>query len=308
MVPVVAVACSACAAPLQRPTTVVPPPGEERVSSTIANVGRPTVGVAFGGGSARGIAHVGVIHWLEEHRIPIDLAAGTSMGGLVGGAFASGMDAGELETFIASLDWDQLFGASSFAHKNIRRKADARAYPSRLEFGLRGGIVPPAALNSGEYVELLLGRIAAPYFDIDDFDDLPTPFRTVAVDILSAQPVVMRRGSLADAMRATMSLPLIFPPVDIDGRVLIDGGTMNNVPADVVKAMGADRVVAVNVGDLTDPEQVDYTMFGIAGTTIDAMMRASTVRALASADIVINVPLKEYGSLDWRRADALIDE
>ena len=129
--------------------------------------GRPSVGVAFGGGSARGIAHVGVIRWLEEHRVPIDVAVGTSMGGLVGGAFASGMDARELEAFIASLDWDQLFGASSFANKNIRRKADARAYPSRLEFGMRGGIVPPTALNSGEYVELLLGRIAAPYFGVD---------------------------------------------------------------------------------------------------------------------------------------------
>lgn len=264
--------------------------------------------MAFGGGSARGIAHVGIIRWLEEHRVPIDVAAGTSMGGLVGGAFATGMDARELQDFIASLDWDQLFGASSFAHKNIRRKADARAYPARLEFGLRGGIVPPAALNDGEYVELLLGRIAAPYFGVEDFDDLPTPFRTVAVDLLSAQPVVLRSGSLADAMRATMSLPLIFPPVELDGQVLIDGGTMNNVPADIVKAMGADRVVAVNVGDLSDREGVSYTMFGVAGDTLDAMMRASTRRALSAADVVINVPLEEYGSLDWRRAGALIDE
>ena len=302
-------ACAACAAPFQRASPRVPParaepaiPPADRVS------GRPTVGVAFGGGSARGIAHVGVIRWFEEHRIPIDVAAGTSMGGLIGGAFASGMDAPELQTFIASLDWDQLFGASSFAYKNIRRKADARAYPSRLEFGLRGGIVPPAALNSGEHVELLLGRIAAPYFDIDDFDDLPTPFRTVAVDLLSAEPVVMRSGSLADAMRATMSLPLIFPPVELNGQVLIDGGTMNNVPADVVKAMGADRVVAINVGDLSDREGVSYTMFGVAGNTLDAMMRASTKRALAAADVVVTVPLEKYGSLDWRRAADLIEE
>jgi NTE family protein len=304
----VAVACAGCAAPLQR-TPKVQPPADPRASArAVGAIGRPTVGVAFGGGSARGIAHVGVIRWLEEHRIPIDVAAGTSMGGLVGGAFASGMDAGELETFVTGLNWDELFGASSFAFKNIRRKADARAYPARLEFGLRGGIVPPAALNNGEYVELLLGRIAAPYFEVENFDDLPTPFRTVAVDLLSAQPVVMRRGSLADAMRATMSLPLIFPPVEVDGQVLIDGGTMNNIPADIVKEMGADRVVAVNVGDLSDREGVTYTMFGVAGDTIDAMMRASTKRALASADVVINVPLKEYGSLDWRRAGDLIDE
>ena len=308
VVALAALACAACAAPLRRtpkptPSAVAP---EARALPVFA-VGRPTVGVAFGGGSARGIAHVGVIRWMEEHRIPIDVAAGTSMGGLVGGAFASGMDGDELQTFVTSLNWDELFGSSTFAYKNIRRKTDARAYPSRLEFGLKGGIVPPTALNSGEQVELLLGRIAAPYFQIEDFDQLPTPFRTVAVDLLSAQPVVMRQGSLADAMRATMSLPLIFPPVEVDGQVLIDGGTMNNVPADVVRAMGADRVVAVNVGDLANRDGVAYTLFGLAGSTLDAMMRASTVRAIASADVVINVPLREFGSLDWRRGDELID-
>jgi NTE family protein len=303
-----ALASTACAAPLQR---VAPRPTAPSVDTTAPHprsAGRPTIGVAFGGGSARGIAHVGVIRWLEEHRIPIDVAAGTSMGGLIGGAFATGMDAAELERFITSLDWDQLFGASSFAYKNIRRKSDARAYPSRLEFGLRGGIVPPAALNNGEYVELLLGRISAPYFALTDFDDLPTPFRTVAVDLLSAQPVVMRNGSLAEAMRATMSLPLVFPPVEVDGRVLIDGGTMNNVPADVVRHMGADRVIAINVGDLSNPDGLSHTMFGVAGHTLDAMMRASTRRALAAADVTVHVPLGKYGSLDWRRAGELIEE
>jgi NTE family protein len=289
-------------------TPRVSAPEADRPPRVVREATRPTVGVAFGGGSARGIAHVGVIRWLEEHRIPIDVAAGTSMGGLVGGAYATGMEPDELETFITTVDWDQLFGASTFAHKNIRRKADARAYPSRLEFGLKGGIVPPTAINSGEYVELLLGRIAAPYFDMQDFDDLPTPFRTVAVDLLSAQPVVMRSGSLADAMRATMSLPLIFPPTEVNGQVLIDGGTMDNVPADVVKAMGVSRVIAVNVGDLSDLEGVSSTMLGVAGHTLDAMMRASTRRAITAADVVINVPLAKYGSLDWRRAAALIEE
>src|SRR5207344_2412784 len=166
----VAVLMSACAAPLQRPaTTASPSPsgvGDQRPVRRDTPLGRHSIGVAFGGGSARGIAHVGVIRWLEEHRIPIDVAAGTSMGGLVGGAYATGMDPDELRTFITTLDWDQLFGSSTFAYKNIRRKTDARAYPSRLEFGLKGGIVPPTALNNGEYVELMLGRIAAPYFEL----------------------------------------------------------------------------------------------------------------------------------------------
>ena len=206
---------------------------------------------------------------------------------------------------LGDIDWDVMFGSSSFAYKNIRRKADARAYPTRLEFGLKGGLVAPTALNNGEQIELLLGRIASPYSDIDHFDRLPTPFRAVAVDLVSATEVVMDRGSLAQAMRATMSLPLIFPPVERDGRVLVDGGAMNNVPADVVRAMGADRVIAVNVGDLEDREGINYSMSGLAGDTLDAMMRASTKCSIASADVILDVPLADFGSLDWRRSDDL---
>ncbi len=273
-----------------------------------AEASRPTVGVAFGGGSARGIAHVGVIRWFEEHRIPIDVAAGTSMGGLIGGAFATGMDATELDGMLRRMNWDEMFGASNFAFKNIRRKADAKAYPSRLEFGLKHGLTTPVSVNNGEQVELFVGRIAAPYYDIRTFDDLPTPFRAVAVDLISARPVILDRGPLAAAMRATMSLPLIFPPVNYDGKVLIDGGLMNNVPADVVKAMGASRVVAINVGDLADLKKVDYSMVGLAGETLDALMRANTRTGISQADVIINVPLEDYGSLDWRKSAELIQE
>lgn len=269
---------------------------------------RSTVGVAFGGGSARGIAHIGVIRWFEEHRIPIDMAAGTSMGGLIGGAFATGMDATELEDLLKQLNWDELFGASSFAFRNIRRKSDARAYPSRLEFGASRGVVPPTALNNGGQIDRLVGRIAAPYYDRQTFDELPTPFRAVAVDLLSAKPVVMDRGQLASALRATMSLPLIFPAVERDGQLLVDGGAMNNVPADVVRAMGARRVVAVNVGDLSDRVTVDQSLFALAGATLDAMMRANTRQTITQADIIINVPVAAFSSLDWRRSDELVAE
>ncbi len=203
-------------------------------ASSAAAQPRPTVGVAFGGGSARGIAHVGVIRWFEEHRIPIDVAAGTSMGGLIGGAYATGMDAAELDDMVQHLNWDELFGGSNFAFRNIRRKWDARAYPARLEFGLSRGIVPPTSLNNGQQVDLLLARIAAAYYDIESFDQLPTPFRAVAVDLLSATEVVMDRGSLATAMRA------------------------------------------------------------------------STRASIAKADIIIDVPLAAFGSLDWRRSAELV--
>ena len=271
---------------------------------------RRTIGVAFGGGSAKGIAHVGVIRWLEEHRIPIDVAAGTSMGGLIGGCFSTGMSAAELSAMLSTLNWDELFGASNFAFKNVRRKADARAYPSRLEFGLKGGINAPVSLNNGQQVDLLLQRITAPYYAAATFDDLPTPFRAVAMDLVTSTQVILDRGSLASALRATMSLPLIFPPVELDGRVLVDGGTMNNVPADVVRRMGADIVIAINVGDLSSQKKVNRSMLGLVGDTLDAMMRASTRTGMAAADVVLNVPLVEkgYGSLDWRRGAELVEE
>ena len=312
LVVLVAALSAACAAPMQRPMAVTAPVSvqlsQQERSPRYSAQSRPSIGVAFGGGSARGIAHVGVIRWLAEHRIPVDVAAGTSMGGLIGGSFASGMDADEIATMLGEIDWDLMFGASSFAYKNIRRKADSRAYPTRMEFGLKGGLVAPTALNNGEQIELLLGRIASPYADVDHFDRLPTPFRAVAVDLVSASEVVMDRGSLAQAMRATMSLPLIFPPVERDGRILVDGGTMNNVPADVVRAMGADRVIAVNVGNLADREGINYSIPGLAGATLDAMMRATTKSSIASADVILNVPLSGYGSLAWRQSEDLIKE
>jgi len=269
---------------------------------------RPKVGVAFGGGSARGIAHVGVIRWFEEHHIPIDVAAGTSMGGLIGGSFASGMDAAEIQAMLRDINWDEMFGFSNFAFKNIRRKTDARDYPSHLEFGLKNGIAGPSALNNGQQVDLLITRITAPYYAAPTFDVLPTPFRVVAVDLKTATPVIIDRGSLASAMRATMSLPGVFPPIEMDGRVLVDGGAMNNIPADVVRAMGAQVVIAVNVGDLSDREEIKYSIFGLMGATLDAMMRANTKRGLSAADVVLDVPLASYGSLAWRKSDELIEE
>jgi NTE family protein len=269
---------------------------------------RPRVGVALGGGSARGIAHVGVLRWLEEHRVPIDVLAGTSMGGLIGGSYATGMSPDEIEAMVTEINWDAMFGSSSFQFANVRRKRDLRTYPSGLEFGLKAGIVPPPSLNNGQQVELLLSHIAGPYHAIDNFDELPTPFRCLAVDLTRARPVVMQDGSLSRAMRATMSLPLIFPPVSVGDQVLVDGGAMNNIPGDVVRAMGATHVIAVNVGELGDRTELNYSLLGLVMETLDAMMRANTIRAAAGADIRINVPVAGYGSLDWRRAPELIAE
>jgi NTE family protein len=269
---------------------------------------RPRIGVAFGGGSARGLAHVGILRWFEEHHVPIDLVAGTSMCGLIGGAFAAGLSSSEIAQLLEETDWDEMFGSTPFRYKNVRRKRDARAYPSRIEFGLKHGIVPPLALNNGQQVNFLLSRIVGPYLPLASFDDLPTPFRCLAVDLVSAQSVVLDRGSLADALRATMSLPGVFPPMEIDGRVLVDGGAMNNVPANVVRGMGAEQVIAINVGFMGDTRTVNYSLMGLMGQTVDVMMQANTRVAMRGADIVINPVLEGYGSLDWRRSEALADE
>ena len=272
------------------------------------DVPRPRVGVAFGGGAARGLAHVGVVRWFEEHHVPIDVVAGTSMGGLIGGAFAGGMSADELAALLDNTDWDQMFGFSSFRFKNVRRKQDARAYPSRIELGLKRGVVLPLALNNGQQVDFLLARVAGAYLALASFDELPTPFRAVAVDLVSARQVVLDSGSLASAMRATMSLPGIFPPVERDGRVLVDGGVMNNVPADVVRQMGADIVIAVNVGFMGDVRTVSRSLVGLMSETVDVMMQANTRASMKGADIVINPPLDGFASLDWRRSADLAAE
>jgi NTE family protein len=269
---------------------------------------RKRIGVAFGGGSARGLAHVGVIRWFEEHHIPIDLIAGTSMGGLVGGSFASGMSSQELAEMLATTNWDEMFNSTGFRYKNVRRKDDARDFPSRIEFGLKRGIVPPTALNNGQQVDFLLQRIGGAYLHLRSFDELPTPFRCLATDLVSAQSIVLDHGSLPAAMRATMSLPGVFPPIELDGQVLVDGGALNNVPANVVRDMGADVVIAVNVGYMGDTRTVSYSMLGLMSRTVDAMMDANTRAAMRTADIVINPPLKGFGSLDWRKSEALAED
>ena len=230
------------------------------------------------------------------------------MGGLVGGALASGMSADELTALLEATDWDEMFGFSPFRYKNVRRKEDARAYPSRIEFGIKKGIAGPVALNNGQQVEFLLARIAGPYAALSSFDDLPTPFRAIAVDLVTASQIVLDKGTLASAMRATMSLPGIFPPVERDGQVLVDGGAMNNVPVDVVRGMGADVVIAVNVGEMADTRTVSRSLLGMIGETIDVMMQATTREKLKEADIVINPPLEGFGSLDWRRSAELAAE
>jgi len=290
------------------PAPAANPPKTLSVSPAAGGAqGRPRLGLALGGGAARGIAHIGLLRWFEEHRIPIDYLAGTSMGGLVGGAYASGLSPDEIETLMKKADWDLMFLADSpFKYKTFRRKEDARAFPGQLDFGLKGGFKLPSGLNAGQQVELLLDSIALPYYGVQTFDDLPTPFRCVATDIRAGEALVLGSGSFSLALRATMSIPAAFTPVVLDNRLLVDGGALNNVPADVVKAMGAQVAIAVNVSSTTDESAPPSTIFAVLGQTLDSLMTLGTREALKSADLIIVPKLQGLTGGDWRRVDDLV--
>src|SRR5215467_3306159 len=274
---------------------------QQNTTSSNSQVERHRIGLVLGGGGARGLAHIGVLRWLEEHRIPVDYIAGTSMGGLVGGLYATGMPLAEIRRLVSTLDWDKLLsGPPSYNELSFRRKEDRRAYPSALEFGWRDGLRLPQSINPGHYVGLLLDRLTLPYSTVPSFDDLPTPFRCVATDMIAAQPVVLKDGSLAQALRATMAIPGIFTPIEIGGKVLADGGLLDNVPSGVVQAMGADLIIAVNVGTPLGTREDLQTLPGILSQVISVTTIGNERRGLQLADIVITPELDGFSSFDFR--------
>jgi NTE family protein len=212
---------------------------------------RPSIGLVLGGGGARGSAHIGVIRALEEMRVPIDCVVGTSMGSLVGALYATGMSVPEMEETIAGIDWEVLFrDETPRVDQPYRRKRDDEIFAL---YGPKIGIGPdtsliPTGLISGQNINFLFESLISERVQVEHFDELTLPFRAVAADLLTGEAVVMDRGNLALAMRASMSVPAVFDPVSRDGRLLVDGGIANNLPVDVARDMGADIVIAVDVG------------------------------------------------------------
>jgi len=218
------------------------------LAATASYAERPRIGLVLGGGGARGAAHIGVLKELERHRVPIDAIAGTSMGAVVGGLYASGKSPAELEEIIASLDWINAF-ADQPPRKNLsfRRKEDDEEYPISLELGLRDGeLLLPMGAVQGQQLDLILRALTIDVSRITDFDDLPVPFRVTATDIEKGEAYVMGHGDLAQAIRASMSVPGVFAPTKLDGRLLVDGGIMANLPIDVMREMNVDIIIAVD--------------------------------------------------------------
>jgi NTE family protein len=268
---------------------------------------RPTLGLALQGGGALGLAHVGVITWMEEHHIPVDYVAGTSMGGLVGGVYATGHNAVELRQVVNSIDWDQVMaGQTPFDYLSFRRKEDARDYPNSLEFGLRKGLQFPGGFNSGQQVLLILDKVAAPYSEVKSFNDLPIPFACVATDLVSGKAHVFHSGSLSLAMRSTMSLPGIFSPVVGDGAIYADGGLLENLPVQVVKKMGADIVLGVHLAEETLKPDANLSSFAVLGQSISVMISANELESMEMADVLLSVPVQKWGALSFDDADAII--
>ena len=257
---------------------------------------RPRVGLVLGGGGARGVAHISVIKELERLHVPIDCIAGTSMGSLVGGMYASGMPIGDIEKLILELDWaDTLDDSVARPERSFRRKRDddLSVLPARPGIGT-GGVKLAAGLLAGQKVMLLFERVTAPVAHIHDFDKLPIPYRAVAADINTGRAVVLDSGNLPAAMRASMSIPGAFRPIEIDGQLLVDGGMVDQVPVDVARAMGADIVIAVDVGTPLGKLTDDSSMLAFANQVIGFLTVGNTnksIESLAPRDVLIQPDL-----------------
>ena len=268
---------------------------------------RLKLGLVLSGGGARGLAHIGVLKWLEEHRVPVDYLAGTSMGGLVGGMYSMGMTPDEMTSFIKGINWEEAFASvPKYEDLPFRRKEDRRTYQVALQLGAKHGISLPTGLSTGQYIDAMIARVTLPYSNIATFDDLPIPYRCMATDFLDGKPVTMKDGSLATAMRATMSIPGVFPPVDRDGKVLVDGYLLNNIPTDAMREMKPDIVVAVDVGTPLGDLKAIQSFGGILGQANIIMTLDSDRRNLRLADVIIAPELGDHSTLNFSRIDEVI--
>ena len=267
----------------------------------------PHIGLVLEGGAALGLAHIGAIRWLEEHRIPVSYVAGTSMGGLVGGLYATGNRPDDMQKIIDGINWDVVMsGEIPFQDLSFRRKEDAIEFPNGLEFGIKNGIRFPEGFNSGHQVGLILDSIAYPYSNVDNFNDLPIPFACVATDLLNNKAHVFRSGSLTQALRSTMSLPGIFTPVRANKTVMVDGGLLDNLPVDIAQQMGAELTIAVHLETKPLGANEPLSSVGVLGKSISVVIAANELRSMQKADVLISVPLGGFASTDYKKSAEII--
>jgi NTE family protein len=267
---------------------------------------RARVGLVLAGGGAKGGAHVGVLKVLEEMHVPIDCIAGTSMGALVGGGYASGIPAAQLEEFLDGINWRHVIGGLGQRElEPIEQKRQGVTYSNNLKLGIQHWrIVAAPGLVDASRIENMLQGFVGKARSQTDFERLPIPFRAVATDMVSGQMVVLDHGDLAAAMRASMAIPGVFAPVVTKDHVLSDGGLVRNVPVDVARNVCADVVIVVNlVSPAVKPEQLQAPR-QLLGRTMDLMIEANEqlqLQTLTARDVRIDVEMGDIGTADFER-------
>ena len=268
---------------------------------------RRRIGLALSGGAALGLAEIGVIQWMEENHIPVDRVAGTSMGSIIGAMYATGMSPAEIQQFAERIDWDEAFRSEpAFSDLSYRRKQDRRNFLINAPLGLKHGLSGPNGFNPGQGVGLLLDRIALPEAGITDFNQLPIPFRCVATDMLSGEAIVLHDGSLARAVRASMAIPGVFTPVEMNGHVLADGGMVQNIPVETVHDMDADIIIGVQLRTPPADRGQLETISGMLTRAVDVMITQNERRSLALAQAQVIVDTRGFTATDYGRVRELI--
>lgn len=290
----------------------VPARGAEATLPAADALHRPRIGLVLSGGGARGAAHVGVLKALEALHVPVDAIAGTSMGAVVGGLYASGMSATEIERLLDSLDWaDALRDRPSRTDLDFRRKEDDRDFLVRVPVGHGDGeFKVPRGLIQGQKLAAKLRAALLPVAGVERFDDLPIPFRALATDLGTGEPVLLDHGSLAQAVRASLSAPGVFAPVEVDGRQLVDGGLAENLPVDAARAMGVDLVIAVDVSSPLQPPDRLKSALAVSNQMLTILIGRATARAratLGERDIYLRPELGGLSSLDFAHVRGAID-
>jgi len=257
------------------------------------------------------MAHIGVLRVLETLKVPIDCIAGTSMGAVVGGLYASGMSAAQIESTMLSVDWQEAFrDAPPRRDLNFRRKQDDRNFLVRLPLGLKHyHILLPKGFIQGQKLQQTLRQLTLPFSNGTDFDRLPTPFRAVATDLTTGAPVLLDKGDLSIAMRASISAPGVFAPVDLDGRLLVDGGLVENLPIDVARDMRADILIVSDVSFPLLPRDQLNSAVSISDQMLAILVRRNADRqkaTLGSRDVLIEPSLGSLPATDFTLAASAI--
>jgi len=286
---------------------LLPTAAAEAAPSNAARPDSPRIALALSGGGARGIAHVGVLKVLEELRVPVHCVVGTSMGAIVGGTYASGRSTREMETIVLEADWAEIFRDNPPRRETaIRRKIDDYKPLFGFEVGLRdGSIALPKGVIAGVSIESFFRQMAQPAAAITDFDKLPVPFRAIATDLETGAAVVLGKGSVAQAMRASMSVPGAIAPVEIDGRLLVDGGLADNLPIDNARRLCGDVVIAVNIStpplrreQITSAASVTVQMINFIGLqTVKEQLKS-----LTAEDVLIAPELGDISASGFDRS------